>query len=58
MTMAGNPSVLQEQRERTAGGAVSASTPVPEGENTETLLLSPKRLLDQAKGEKIYPSRP
>lgn len=52
--MEDTPSVLQEQGERIADDAVSASKSVPEVEKTEDLLLSPERLLDQAKGEKLF----
>lgn len=44
----------QEQTgERTADDAVSAKMFASEVEKTEDLLLSPERLLDQAKGEEL-----
>ena len=45
----------QEQTgERTADDAVSAKMFASEVEKTEDLLLSPERLLDQAKGEELF----
>ena len=45
----------QEQTgERTADDAVSANMFASEVEKTEDLLLSPERLLDQAKGEELF----
>lgn len=52
--MEGPLSVLQEQGERIADDAETASKSVSEVEKTEDLLLSPERLLDQAKGKKSF----
>lgn len=52
--MDGSVQQQEQKEERNADDAVSANMFASEVEKTEDLLLSPERLLDQAKGEELF----